>query len=323
MSLTHCANLLCIGLNPAVDMTISLDELRLGAVNRAITTHSEPAGKGLNVATVASQLKTRFAGIGAIWLTGFLGVDNQNEFLTKFDKFGIKNHCIGVSGATRQNIKLVEQNGTTTDVNGTGFVLTQDDKTKFFQRIDDDLAWADFVVLSGSLPQGFDLSDFENLLTMIVKSGKKWAVDTSGQALALAVKYRPFLIKPNQHELADLVGVLCDDLQSQLAILPKLDGIANVVVSMGEKGVHWFCDGKVLIANAPAVAVKSTVGAGDTLLAALVVGLLSHQPKADNLKQAAALAGFAVSQVGFELADNQTLADLLTKISIDEIIIET
>lgn len=320
MNLSNC-NLLCIGLNPAVDITISLDKLSLGAVNRAVQTHSEPAGKGLNVATIASQLKARFGGVGAIWLAGFLGADNQTEFLTKFDKFGIKNHCVSVSGATRQNIKLVEQNGTTTDVNGTGFVLTKEDKAKFFAQIDEDVAWADFVVVSGSLPQGFDLSDFEILLQILAKSGKNWAVDTSGEALALAVKYRPFLIKPNQHELADLVAVPCDELQSQLAILPKLDGIANVVVSMGEQGVHWFCDGKVLIANAPTVAVKSTVGAGDTLLSAMVFGLLHHLPKTDILKQAVAMAGFAVSQVGFELADDETLANLLAQIDINEIVI--
>lgn len=311
-------NILCIGLNPAIDVTISLDTLVVGAVNRAIHSCSEPAGKGLNVATVASQLKARFGGIGTVWLSGFLGADNEDDFLAKFEKFSIKNHCIRVGGSTRQNIKLVQADGITTDVNGVGFTLSAEDKAKFFERIDDDVLWADFIVVSGSLPKGFDLSDFEELLKILSNSGKKWALDTSGQALKVAMAYRPFLIKPNEHELAELVGMPCDSLEAQQAVLNKLDGIANVVVSMGEKGVHWFTEGRVLVANAPKVSVKSTVGAGDTLLSAIVFGLLGNQSKVAVLQQAVAMAGFSVSQVGFELADENVLKELLAQITVDE-----
>lgn len=314
-------NLLCIGLNPAIDTTISLDGLKVGAVNRAVAMHSEPAGKALNVATIISQLNTRFGTTVAVRLSGFLGLDNQQEFLAKFDKFFIENHCIAVLGVTRQNIKVVQQDGTTTDINGVGFCLSDDDKAKFFAYLKDDLAWADFVLVSGSLPQGFELSDFEKLLSILSDSGKSWAVDTSGQALKTAVQYQPFLIKPNEHELAELAGMPCDTLDDQRSVLPKLDGIANVVVSMGEKGVHWFCDGKVLRANTPKVVVKSTVGAGDTLLATLLFGLLHGWSKHQSLHQAVAMAGFAVSKVGFELADEHALQALLAQIIIDEKVI--
>lgn len=310
--------LLCIGLNPAIDMTVSLETFTVGAVNRAMAVQSEPAGKALNVATIISQLKARFGKVAAVRLSGFLGADNQQEFLAKFDKFSIQNHCITVAGATRQNIKVVQQDGTTTDINGVGFCLTADDKAKFFAHLNHDLAWADFVVLSGSLPQGFDLSDFEKLLSMLSDSGKSWAVDTSGQALKTAIQYQPFLIKPNEHELADLVGRSCDGLDEQLSALSNLTHLPNIVVSMGDKGVHWFTDGKVLTANAPTVSVKSTVGAGDTLLSALVFGLFDDTPKQEILKQAVAMAGFAVSQVGFELADDDDLTALSAQITVNE-----
>lgn len=310
-------HILCISLNPAIDTTIGIPALQVGAVNRAVSVASEPAGKAINVATLLSQLNARFGGIGQIGVAGFLGADNQGEFIAKFDKFCLKNHCISVNGSTRQNIKLAQDDGTTTDVNGIGFVISDDDKVKFFDNLNALLPNFDFVVVSGSLPKGFDLADFAKLLNLLEFYQKPYAVDTSGKALQVALEYRPFLIKPNETELGEIFGVRLDTLDSQHTILPKLKNIENVVLSMGEQGVHWFFDRQLLKANTPKVAVKSTVGAGDTLLSGVVFGLLTGGQKADILRRAVAMAGHAVSQVGFELVDDDRLDELSSQITVD------
>lgn len=311
--------ILCISLNPAIDTTIGLPSLQVGAVNRAVAVTSEPAGKAINVATLLAQLNVRFGGLGQIGVAGFLGADNDGEFLAKFAKFSLKNHCIGVVGSTRQNIKIAEQNGTMTDVNGVGFVVSDDEKAKFFDSLTNLLPTTDFVVVSGSLPQGFGLDDFAKLLTVLQQAGKPYAVDTSGGALKVALEHQPFLIKPNETELGEIFGASLNTLDEQLAILPTLAGIDNVVLSMGEQGVHWFFDGQLLKTNTPKVTVKSTVGAGDTLLSGVIFGLMTGKERADSLRQAVAMAGNAVSQVGFELAGDDRLADLSKEIVIEHL----
>lgn len=312
-------NLLCISLNPAIDTTIAVPTLQVGAVNRAVSVVSEPAGKAINVATLLSQMNTRFGGLGKIGLAGFLGADNDGEFIAKFDKFSLENHCISVKGNTRQNIKLAQDDGTMTDVNGVGFVVGDDDKVKFFDKLNALLPTFDFVVVSGSLPKGFGLDDFDKLLTLLKKSNKPLIVDTSGQALEIAIRHKPFLIKPNETELGEILKSPLATLDEQRAILPVLQGIDNVVLSMGEQGVHWFFGGQILKANTPKVAVKSTVGAGDTLLSGVIFGLMLDKERTDSLRQAVAMAGHAVSQVGFELASDDRLADLSKQIVIEHL----
>lgn len=316
--MTTLPNVLCISLNPAIDTTIAVPILTMGAVNRAVAVDSEPAGKAINVATLLAQLKGRFGGLGQLRLLGFLGADNASEFVAKFDKFSLINQCVMVSGVTRQNIKLTCDDGTTTDVNGIGFVVGDCEKKQFFQSLTDSLPTADFVVLSGSLPKGFDLSDFETLLKILQNSGKKWAVDTSGQALQVALAYQPFLIKPNETELGEVFGIPLDGLENQLAILPKLDGIEHVVLSMGKDGVHWFTKGKLYKATTPSVVVKSTVGAGDTLLSGVIFGLLTGNDVSSALSKAVAMAAGAVSQVGFVLASEDKLAAFGEQIIVSE-----
>lgn len=311
--------ILCISLNPAIDTTIALPTLQVGAVNRAVAVDSEPAGKAINVATLLAQLNARFGGLGQIGLAGFLGADNAGEFLAKFAKFSLKNHCIGVSGSARQNIKIAQDDGTMTDVNGVGFVVGNDDKAKFFDGLENLLPAFDFVVVSGSLPKGFGLDDFAKLLTLLKNYNKPVAVDTSGEALKVALAHKPFLIKPNENELGEIFGVSLNTLDEQLAILPSLQGIDNIVLSMGEQGVHWFFDRQLLKANTPKVAVKSTVGAGDTLLSGVIFGLMTGKERSDSLRQAVAMAGNAVSQVGFELASDDRLADLSKQIVIEHL----
>lgn len=164
------------------------------------------------------------------------------------------------------------------------------------------------VVVSGSLPVGFDSQDFGKLLDNILAINPKLVVDTSGLALKVAIDKQPFLIKPNLDELLQ-IGISLDMLNTQ-----KL--ATHSVISLGERGVIWQKPDSNVVANAPKVIVKSTVGAGDTLTAGMIHGLLTLNDDDQILTQAVAMASHAVTIVDFVVADNDQIASLSNHITI-------
>lgn len=317
---------LCITLNPAIDMTITLQSLTLGVVNRAIQSQTTPAGKGLNVAHVLSEL-----GINGV-ASGFLGADNDDIFRALFlshadfkstEGIGkMTDGFIKVVGSTRTNVKLVD-NGRTTDINGQGFCVLQSDKEALFAKLDALIGGVDAVLVAGSLPQGFSPEDFDELLTHLTQRHHRVAVDVSGEALRRTLKHNVWLIKPNNDELSGVFGGDMTDLTAQKSAIAQIASIQNILVSMGDKGVHWFCGDELYRATPPVMNVTSTVGAGDTMVAGMIFGLLSQddEPKANGevLKFATALSAYAVSIVGVGVPDPLSLNRLLSQTQVDKL----
>ncbi len=308
------ARVVCITLNPALDTLFHLDELRFEKVNRPLQTHHYAAGKGINVATLLAAL-----GHDVI-VTGFLGENNATEFEQKFKACGFDNRFVYVQGATRQNIKITENSGRMTDINTQGFVINDDNIETLFKRLNDVLAEADMVVVAGSLPSGFGLDSLEKLLQTIKVAKVPLAVDTSGQALKTAILLSPDLIKPNTDELSEAFWGVYDtaEAQRQLFAMLATQGVLvkNVVVSMGEKGANWLHQKGVLHATPPTVEMVSTVGAGDTMLAGMVHGLLSQEIPEQIFRRATAMSAHTVSVVGVSLPDDDRLMTLMAKTAI-------
>ncbi|ELA09709.1 1-phosphofructokinase [Moraxella macacae 0408225] len=307
---------LCITLNPALDVTLSLDKLHIGAVNRTTQNQTDPAGKGINVACVLSQLGHD------VVVTGFLGQGNRQIFDDKFNKLKLDNQFIYVNGDTRQNIKLAEKNGQMTDINSKGFLVDKTAKSELFDRIASLATTCEFVVLSGSLPQGFDLLDFDRLIKLILSLNPKLVIDTSGDALKVATNNSPFMIKPNLAELHDAFGIDVEDLKAEVALFDRLHSdITHIVISKGEDGVNWLQKSKhkILIANAPKVAIKSTVGAGDTMVAGMVHGFLQGYDDKTILQNSVALASHAVTMIGFDVANKKDQERLVSQTTVNEI----
>lgn len=290
---------LCITLNPAIDTTLALAQLQIGAVNRVQSAHSRPAGKGLNVASVLNALGHD------VWVTGFLGENNRAMFDDDFAKQGFHNAFVYVAGETRQNIKIAETaNGQMTDINGQGFWVDAHAKQQLFERIAELASQVDIIAMSGSLPQNFSPVDFDALIKLISQYNKKLAIDSSGEALKVAVANQPFLLKPNNDELSESFGMPAETFDEQKKLLATLNSnTEHWVISLGEKGVNWLTANQNLHAMPPRVAVKSTVGAGDTLLAGVLHGIASDLPMSTTLTLATALASHTVSQIGCELPD--------------------
>lgn len=300
------AKILTLTLNPALDLTVELARLEPGQVNRSDAMHAHAAGKGVNVAQVLADLGH------TLTVSGFLGEDNAQVFETLFAHRGFVDAFIRVPGETRSNIKLAEQDGRITDLNGPGPVVDAGAQQALLARLEQIAPGHDVVVVAGSLPRGVSPQWLQALIARLKTLGLHVALDTSGEALRVALAAGPWLIKPNTEELADALGceVVSEAAQAQAAQRLHAQGIEHVVISHGADGVNWFSVGAALHASPPKVSVASTVGAGDSLLAGMLHGLLSADTPEQTLRTATAIAAMAVTQIGFGIHDTAVLASL-------------
>ncbi|MEK0360902.1 1-phosphofructokinase [Pseudomonas sp. CBC3] len=300
------ARVLTVTLNPALDLTVQLPSLRLGEVNRSESLQVHAAGKGLNVAQVLADLGHQLT------VTGFLGADNPQAFEQLFEARGFANEFVRVAGETRSNIKLAEAGGQITDINSPGLMIAETERVELLARLKRLAPVHDLVVVAGSLPRGVQVEWFVELLQALKQLGARVALDTSGAALRAGLATAPWLIKPNEEELAEARGMQAADAPAlaREAWRLQVEGVEHVVVSQGSEGVSWFAPGAGLHARPPRVQVISTVGAGDSLLAGMLHGLLENWPAERTLRHATAIAAQAVGQIGFGITDTAQLAEL-------------
>ncbi len=306
MTSTKTSKVVTITLNPALDLTGSVETLNVGSVSLVQQSNLHAAGKGVNVAKVLSDL-------GAdVTVTGFLGKDNPELFHQLFEEINVKDEFIDVKGSTRINVKLVESSGEVSDINFPGVQVTSDDIARFEHTLFALAETHDYFVLAGSLPRGVTPEQCAVWIEKLHQMGKKVLFDSSKAALSAGIEAHPWLIKPNDEELSDFVGEpLETPAQCQKAAQNLSDkGIENIVVSMGANGVMWLNQGEWLRAQPPKMKVVSTVGAGDTLVAGLCWGHMQVMPKTDLLRFATALSALAVSQVGVGLTSHQELENI-------------
>ncbi|MCE8010433.1 1-phosphofructokinase [Halomonas daqingensis] len=292
------ARLLTLTLNPALDLSVSLERLEPGTVNRTHETHLTAAGKGVNVARVLTQLGHD------VTVSGFLGADNDGPFLRAFEAMQVEDAFLRVPGETRINAKLAEADGRITDINGPGAAIDEAAWQRLLDgldtRIGDPRRRPDTVVIAGSLPPGVTPDNLAELVIRLREAGLPVWVDTSGAALDQAIAARPTAVKPNELELAAWAGNALDTAEARLTAALRLyaAGIEEAVVSAGAAGVLWVSHRGAWQAMPPRVSVASTVGAGDTLLAALLHGVVCGHPPDQALRLATALSAESVRHLG-------------------------
>jgi len=308
-----------ITLNPALDLTGSVNELNLGTVNLAHTGSLHAAGKGVNVARVLSDLGAQ------VTVTGFLGRDNDALFCTLFEKMNAQDQFVRVDGATRINVKLVEENGQVSDINFPGVNVTAQAIAEFEGNLWKLAETHQFFVLAGSLPTGISPELCASWIQKLHEMGKKVIFDSSRTALTAGLTAQPWLIKPNDEELSEIVGTKLTSPQAcqQAAEDLAATGIDNVVVSLGAKGVMWLAKNQQQpqwrFAQPPKMTVVSTVGAGDTLVAGLCWGHLQAWQPEQILSFATALSALAVSQVGVGVESIKTVTELQKKVTLNNL----
>ncbi|GAD79965.1 1-phosphofructokinase [Vibrio ezurae] len=315
--MTTTNKVVTVTLNPALDLTGSVKELDLGSVNLVEQGSLHAAGKGVNVAKVLSELGAE------VTVTGFLGKNNPELFSQLFNDIKAKDAFIRVDGATRINVKLIEQDGRVSDINFPGVTVTEADIRAFEETLFALAKDHDYFVIAGSLPNGISPQLCASWIKRLHQLGKKVLFDSSRDALRAGLDAKPWLIKPNDEELAEFVGrSLTTAEQCQQAALELADkGIDNIVVSMGANGVMWLEQGIWLFSQPPKAKIVSTVGAGDTLVAGLCWGHMQNMEKEPLLQFATGLSALAVTQVGVGIPSSEQLHSVINQVDVRHTII--
>ncbi len=308
-------SILTLTLNPALDLTVTLDQLTAGSVNLAKAGYLGAAGKGINVARVLSDLGHTPT------VSGFLGLDNDAAFRALFNQYGIDDAFVRLAGDTRVNVKVSEASGRVTDINLPGLQVSDTEWNRLLARLESLAGSFETLVVAGSLPPGVRPQQLEGMIEMWRGRGKQVLLDASGGALRAGIKGLPSLIKPNIDELADLVGRPISEGMDLVTCAREIQkqGIAHVVVSAGEDGVHWFGPNGYWRARVPQVKVISTVGAGDSLVVGLCAGFVEGLSEEKALRRACALSVMAVTQVGVGIRNQKELNGYEQAIVVEQV----
>lgn len=302
-----------VTLNPAFDMTVYLDELVKGDVNRSIKSLIDIGGKGINVSKVIKSIG------GESIALGFLGQENRGNFTKQLDRLGIKHDFIYVEGETRTNIKLVENKfDIFTDINQKGFGITIEDINKLFEKIKYYARQGDIFVLSGSLPEGADNNIYFELIKLLKNIGAITILDADGEALKNGLLAKPDIVKPNINELRMIMDFK-DDLNSIASVGKELisQGTEKAVISMGGNGAFYVTRDKIFYAYPERVEVKSTVGAGDAMVAAIAFGESKNMEDEEVFRLAVSSATAAIIEEGTKSPKLENINKLMKKIKIE------
>lgn len=298
--------------NPAIDYVMNVPGLVPGEVNRSKEEHVFFGGKGINVSLVLRELGRDSTALG--FIAGFTG----DAIRRGVEDAGVKSDFIRLeNGLSRINVKI--KASTETDLNGKGPDISEKDLQSLFEKLDT-LKDGDILVLAGSIPPDLPENIYETILARLSDKNITFVVDATGDLLKNVLVYKPFLIKPNHHELGEIFGKTLkntDEIAHYAKEMQKM-GARNVLVSMAANGALLVDEtGRVhIIGTAKGKAVNS-VGAGDSMVAGFLAGYLEK----NDYSYALALGSAAGSATAFSegLANKELIFRLLNEIQSEKI----
>lgn len=293
--------------NPAIDYVVKLPQLCPGTINRNTAEDYQFGGKGINVSGVLKELGVESVALG--FVAGFTGEGLEKGLQSK----GIATRFVHVQeGMTRINVKIkaVEE----TEINGIGPVITQADIQALQEQLLQ-LQPGDTLVLSGSIPKCLPDDTYQRILELLQDRQIRVVVDATRELLVNVLKYRPFLIKPNNHELGEIFGKTLETDGQIIACAKKLQqmGGRNILVSMAGDGALLLDEtGKVYRMGCPKGTVVNSVGAGDSMVAGFLAGYLQTQDYGYALKLGTAAGSATAFSLG--LATREQIEEVKTMI---------
>ena len=299
--------IITVTLTPALDKTVAIPGFAVGKVNRIESLRLDAGGKGINVSKTLQALGEKSVAMG------ILGGTNGAFIRESLNQDGIENDFVFVMEDTRTNLKIIDPMGQTyTDINEPGAPVRAETLSAVLDKVEGRLKPGDVVVLAGKVPLGAPDTLFADWTRRLTAKRAAVYLDADDALLIKGVKALPALIKPNDEELGRLLGRSFSSLKqmAQAALELSQDGIGTVVVSMGGEGALFARAGVVLRGYGLDVAVKSTVGAGDSMMAAMCLGAVRGLPFAQTCRMAMAVSAATVMQRGTQpaaLADVQAL----------------
>ena len=297
--------------NPSLDYIVSVPGFEMGRTNRTVYEQMLAGGKGINVTTVLRNLGVDSTALG--FVAGFTG----DELIRRMESMGLKNDFIRIdNGFSRINVKLRDHDGT--EINGMGPVIGQKGLDALMEKLLQ-LKEGDTLVLAGSIPESMPGTIYSDILKRLEGRGIRFVVDATKDLLLNVLQYRPFLIKPNHHELEEIFGA---ELRSRESVVPyaaalQERGAVNVLVSMaGEGAVLLDEEGAVHMLPAPEGKLINAVGAGDSMVAGFLTGW-EEQHSYDHAFRMGVAAGSASAYSEY-LATREEVEELYRRIGKPE-----
>lgn len=261
-----------VTLNASLDYVVSVPDFKLGYTNRTLSEQIFPGGKGINVSMVLREMGMDNIALG--FIAGFVGEEIKKQLEIR----GCKQDFITVpNGVSRINVKLKSMEGT--EINGRGPDIGKKDIAKLFEKLSG-LKEGDILVLAGSIPASLPDSVYRDIMEYLKNRNVLFVVDATNRLLINVLKYKPFLIKPNRHELEEIFGVIIADKEQIVPYAKKLQemGAKNVLVSLAGDGAVLLDEyGTVYEACVPAGKLINGVGAGDSMVAGFLTGWLTRR----------------------------------------------
>ena len=294
--------------NPSLDYIVSVNDFQLGLTNRTDSELILPGGKGINVSTILMNLGIDSTAFG--FAAGFTG----EEIIREVEAMGIRSDFIKIdSGISRINLKLKNIDGT--EINGSGPEISEEKIEELLRKLDI-LGEGDILVLAGSIPASMPADMYSTIMERLQHKNVTFIVDATKDLLINVLKYKPFLIKPNNHELGELFDVKLTTREEVIPYGKKLQkqGARNVLISMaGEGAVLVAEDGSVYEAPAPKGTLVNAVGAGDSMVAGFTAGWIEKK----DYRHAFYMGVSAGSASAFSeyLVTKEEIMDLYEKVS--------
>lgn len=301
-----------VTMNPAIDRTVTLPVFMHGGLNRIQQMETDIGGKGINV----SKAIRAFGGHSAA--IGLAGGRNGEMIERILQKMGIHTEFVPLNAETRYNIKVVENNGSVTELNEPGPEVGREQIEALLRILESYAGKETVFVLAGSLPRGVPADIYADMIAIAHAQNAKVILDTDGEAFRLALKAKPDMIKPNRAELEALYGVYDINQEKLRGLGEELlrDGIEKVVISLGEEGALFLEQGKALYGKGLCVKACSTVGAGDAMTAAMAYAWEKKFTMEQYAAFAMAASAGAVTTIGTKPPSKEMIDALLKKVEL-------
>ena len=305
-----------VTLNPAIDKTVVIENFRAGGVNRVVSVREDAGGKGINVSKCLKNLGEET--VAAMILAGSTGKRLENML----DDLGIPVLSIWTEGENRTNLKIIDPvSHKNTDINEPGPVVSEALLEAFKEKLGEKIRPGDIVVLSGSLPAGVDRGLYGTWTAYFRNLGACVFLDADGEPMKTGLKAVPYMIKPNNDELAALLGKESLGVEEMLAEGRRLldTGIEEIVISLGGDGALFVSRDGAFRAAGLDVPVKSTVGAGDSVVAAMAYGRSRNLCREAKIRLAVAMGAGSVMQSGTQPPEEKLVWELADRVRFEKL----
>lgn len=302
-----------VTLNPAIDKTVVIENFSAGTVNRVASVREDAGGKGINVSKCLKSLGQD--SVAAMILAG----DTGRRLEHMLGVLEIPVLAVWAEGENRTNLKIIDPaKKENTDINEPGPVVTPEILQNLREALGAQVKQGDILILSGSLPAGVDRNLYGQWTAYFCQKGVCVYLDADGEPMRNGMKSLPYLIKPNNDELAALLGKEKLSMEEMLSEGKRLreTGIAEIVISLGSNGALFVRADGCWQAEGLDVPVKSTVGAGDSVVAAMAYGQARNLPREARIKLAVAMGAASVMQSGTQSPEAQLVWELAELVKI-------